>query len=289
MKLMLVLDDPCASNPCNVVGVGLSCFLDTQSPYYTCSKCPPGYQGDGIICFHPHKNPCASNPCYTGVACIIEKDPPLHYRCGKCPSGLVGDGKKCVKEDDVCTKCPIDHKGGRKQCLTKLKDLSFVHDDKLYYLSRVMQTWEGTREYCQRQGADIPQVTKEPTSFRDKVANISFFRNALQPILTERRSIQTRMGRPKRLGVWLGASYNNKEKDWKWLSGRSVGMSPDFHWGPNEPNNNNNEGKDSAADQYCMSLSFVNGTKYYGADACNFAKRIFSLCETKYKILCDGV
>ncbi|KAK3885710.1 hypothetical protein Pcinc_010096 [Petrolisthes cinctipes] len=87
-------DDPCINTPCEE---GLLCFLDKKPPYYTCSKCPRGYEGDGIICYHPVEDPCASQPCYPGVSCTIQVGPPRTYKCGECPSDLVGDGKTCVE------------------------------------------------------------------------------------------------------------------------------------------------------------------------------------------------
>jgi hypothetical protein len=128
--------DGCAGDPC---AAGVAC-TDVPAPGtgYTCSNCPPGYEGDGETCTeidgcasHECANGstcqdepppsagytcsctpgwegalcdqdidgCADDPCFPGVACTDEPAPGTGYTCDACPAGYEGDGESCTDLD----------------------------------------------------------------------------------------------------------------------------------------------------------------------------------------------
>lgn len=75
-----------------------------------CSRCPPGFTGNGEHC--EHLRGCDTNPCHANVDCHPQPDSP-YYRCGQCPHGYSGNGISCQPVDECDLRNPCD---SRLQC-----------------------------------------------------------------------------------------------------------------------------------------------------------------------------
>merc|ERR1711936_1438666 len=96
--------DACGAEPCYE---GVSCYPDSNPPFYRCGPCPQGYRGDGINCV-PDVYQKVPAPCFKDVECYNIEKPP-YYKCGVCPEGLTGNGTWCndLDECDLADPCDV--------------------------------------------------------------------------------------------------------------------------------------------------------------------------------------
>jgi len=96
--------DACGAEPCYE---GVSCYPDSNPPFYRCGPCPQGYRGDGTNCV-PDVCQKVPAPCFKDVECYNIEKPP-YYKCGVCPEGLTGNGTWCndLDECDLADPCDV--------------------------------------------------------------------------------------------------------------------------------------------------------------------------------------
>jgi len=96
--------DACGGEPCYE---GVSCYPDSNPPFFRCGPCPQGYRGDGINCV-PDVCQKVPAPCFKDVECYNIEKPP-YYKCGVCPEGLTGNGTWCndLDECDLADPCDV--------------------------------------------------------------------------------------------------------------------------------------------------------------------------------------
>lgn len=90
----------CDSNTaiaCTATSCDTNATCDASKGEIVCT-CKTGFEGDGHVC--ADIDGCASNPCFSGVACTDVAAPGTGFTCGPCPTGFAGDGLNCTDIDE---------------------------------------------------------------------------------------------------------------------------------------------------------------------------------------------